>query len=434
MFEILNQLLALAEGSLSNPATAVPVYVLAGLASSLFPCVYPLIPVTAGFLQNRQQAGQARWLHPLVYWSGTVLSYTILGLVAAIGGGAFNIILQNGYVILGMGLLFLFLTFVMLDWVPLNWSGGDRLMHRAAAYRGLFFTLLMGVVAGLVASACVAPALVTMLVFIARETAAGGALTPGMVAYGGLLSFAFGAGIGVPFFLAGILGARLPRSGRWMSVIKYSFAIVIFAFALYEFHKGFTVLGFEDFDAYLILGGIALCLIAVALGLRPPAPEDGRAKTRFFFAVLALAFSIGLVVRGLNPPTLPIAEASFEPLGNLNFHRNRDAAYAEARATHRPIFIDFYADWCTNCKDFQNLAQSHAALNSALGQAVLLKIYDTDPVFEEFATHENYRELQIGLPFFLVLDPAGEFQWKGTNYRDTAGMIGAIEAATPASP
>ena len=169
MFESLNQLLALAEGSLSNPATAVPVYVLAGLASSLFPCVYPLIPVTAGFLQNRQRAGQTRWLHPLVYWSGTVLSYTILGLVAAIGGGAFNIFLQNGYVILGMGLLFLFLTFVMLDWVPLNWSAGDRLMHRAAAYGGLFFTLLMGVVAGLVASACVAPALVTMLVFIARD-------------------------------------------------------------------------------------------------------------------------------------------------------------------------------------------------------------------------------------------------------------------------
>ncbi len=451
-----------ARASLSDPLLAVPAYVLAGLAGSLFPCVYPLIPITAGFLQNRGGPGSARWKHPLIYWSGTMLAYGLLGVLAAAGGGAFNTLMQSGLVITGIGFLFLFLCFVTIDWFPLTWSTGDQLVAATAQKSGAGFTLLMGGIAGFVASACVAPALVTMLMFIARAAAENPETFATNVAYGGLLSLAFGAGIGVPFFAAGILGAKLPRSGVWMSVVKYGFGAMIFLVALYQLDKGFVVLGYQDMDIYLILAGIALAFVAVLLGLRPPPrddlsrnedgesapapiPVDRRATTKFYFAVLSLIFAAALVVRGVNPwlggtdiggangeVASGTVSQEFEMIGDLKFYRDPVHAISLAQTAGKPVFIDFYADWCANCKDFSELTKTDRRLNAALSRAVLVKIYDTDPVFEEYANDPRYGELQIGLPFFLVLDSRGEFHWKGTNYKDVAGMQAAIDSGYPA--
>jgi thiol:disulfide interchange protein DsbD len=111
-----------------------------------------------------------------------------------------------------------------------------------------------------------------------------------------------------------------------------------------------------------------------------------------------------------------------------------EAAFAEAREKGLPVFIDFYADWCTNCKDFYNLANENGELNGALRTgAVLLKIHDTDEAFHNYAKEEDFVELNIGLPFFAILSPDGELLWKSTNYRDSEGMIREIRRAA-ASP
>lgn len=438
MFESLTRAIdALATSSLDNPAIAFPVYFLAGLVSSVFPCVYPLIPITAGFLQNRTRAGESRWKHPLLYWAGATLAYGALGLIAALSGGAFNVFMQNGFVITLTGFLFLFLAAVTLDWYPLAWGAGDRLVQGAARHTGAGFTIVMGFFAGLVASACVAPALVAMLLFVAKHAAAS-ASSFGVVAYGGALALSFGAGIGVPFFLAGVLGARLPKSGPWMSVVKHGFALLVLLAAAWELSKGFQTLGYSEMDVSIILGGIALVIVAAWLGLKPPPVENKRELVRFIFALLALLFAAALIIRGagLGGLTGPAHQAGagdaatqFEMTGDLKFYRDRDHAYALAAREGRPVFIDFYADWCANCKDFAKLAENDARLNAALKQAVLLKIYDTDPVFAEYQNDPRYSELMIGLPFFLVMKSDGAFHWKGNNYRDIEGFETAIRSA-----
>lgn len=444
MFDPLIQVInTFAEQQLGNPVLAIPIYIAAGLASSLFPCVYPLIPVTVGFIRNRTHEGQSKFFHPLLYWAGTILAYTLLGLAAALGGGAFNVWIQNGFVILGMGFLFLFLSFATMDWFPLNFTAGDRLLHRAAASRGFAFTILMGLIAGFVASACVAPALVTMLLFIAKHAAAanGGHYILNVM-YGGTLSLCFGIGIGVPFFLAGVLGAKIPASGRWMQIIKYIFAALIALYALQELQKGFAVLGLDAMQIYMILGGLVLAFLAVLLGLRPPESQDLPARTKFYFAILAVAFAFALIVRGVQPQAGPFDGAktnsdagmdpskNFEMIGNLKFYRDHAYAHQLAAQSGKAIFIDFYADWCTNCKDFHELTQKNRRLNAALQSTILLKIYDTDPVFDEYANKDQHKELTIGLPYFLVLKSNGNFHWESQQYRDTEGMLKAIQSAT----
>ncbi len=447
----------LAAGSLQNPGLALPVYALAGLASSLFPCIYPLIPITVGILQKRTGESEARWKHPLFYWLGTILAYGILGVLAAAGGGAFNLLMQNGVVILLTGFLFLFLAFVMMDWHPLSFTGsGNRLFQSASRRSGFFYTTLMGVGAGLVASACVAPALVTMLLFIAQSESTGHFLLN--LGYGGILSASFGVGIGVPFFLAGILGSRLARPGRWMNYVKVSFALLIVLAALYQIHKGFFVLGYANMEIYTILLGLGLIALAAILGLRPPATSDRPALTRFLFALFALALGAGAVVRGVgwgaalsSPPEGTVedkkqeetwsreewkrreSKVEKEVIAGLIFYRDETFARQKAKAEGRALFVDFYADWCTNCKDFYRLVERDSRLKGSLSRAVILKIKDTDPVFPRYQEDPAYPELNIGLPFFLVFAPDGSLHWRTSNYRDREGMIRAIQEAAPSS-
>ncbi|MBI3394410.1 MAG: thioredoxin family protein [Spirochaetia bacterium] len=421
----------LAKESVTRPAVAFPVYALAGLAGSTFPCVYPLVPVTAGFIKTRTQAHESRYKHPLLYWIGMMCAYAILGFFAAAFGGAFNTIMQSGPAVTLTGFLFLFLTAVMLDWHPITWQTGDRLLTKAGSQSGPLFTVAMGLLAGIIASACTAPAIVTMLLFIAQHSSG----SIGWTAYGTALSAVFGLGLGMPFFLVGVLGAHLPRHGRWMTFVKVGFAALVFMAALFQLEKGFRTMGFSTTDIWQTAAGILLLAFAVFLWARS---GDGSlpARVKQFFGLVAVSFGIALIVRAvaLHGPAAPATAvvrpaAESEMVGNLKFLRDRDAAFSLAKTEGRPIFIDFYADWCANCKDFSRLAQSDAELNKALSAAVLLKIYDTDKVFEEFQNDSRFQELTIGLPFFLVYKPDGSYTWKSYNYRDTKSMIAALEKA-----
>ena len=418
-----------------------PLYFVAGLLGSLFPCVYPLYPVTAGFLRNRAQSSEAIWKHPLLYWLGMVLAYVMLGSLAALSGGAFNHLMQSGIVIVLLGFLFLFLAFVTLDWFHLHWNSGQNWIQRIAGKEGSFFTFLMGNLAGLVASACVAPVLVSMLVFLLQNST-GGALY--RVWQGGSLCLAFGGGIGLAFFITGVLGTRLPRSGIWQIVVKYGFALAIALAALYQIQKGFQTMGWSTEQIYLILGAMLLIFLAVLFGLAPPVTKDRPAQTKFYFALLALGFGFAMLVRSFGYPAYsgaseiprpsqkqaPINEEGskqqYEIVGPLRFYRDHNFALQLAQKERIPIFIDFYADWCANCKDFTRLVRGNKVLQSALKKAVLLKIYDTDSVFKKYSQDPRFPELRIGLPFFVVLESDGKMRWKTTNYRDTSGMKRAI--------
>ncbi|MDH5656710.1 MAG: thioredoxin family protein, partial [Spirochaetia bacterium] len=404
------------------------------LASSLLPCVYPLIPVTVGYLQKRSADG-ARWLHPAVYWLGTVVAYTVLGTIAALTGGTFNALMQSGIVIVLTGFLFLFLVFVMLDWFPLSFSGGSRIVDRASRRNGVFFTFLMGTGAGLIASACVAPALFAMLIFIAKIATEGNG-GAGTVLYGSLLSASFGAGLGVPFFLAGVLQAKLPRSGNWMMWVKYTFALLIAGAGFYQISKGFTVMEYSDMDISILILGVLLIFSAALLGLKPQEKKDPVLFTRFIFALLALAFGFSAVILGINPglrrgsvhqEISSKKEVPPEVIAGLTFYRDVDSAFQIAEKENRRIFLDFYADWCTNCKEFYTIAEKNTELNRALSEAVIVKIYDTDDEFFNFSEQADFQELRIGLPFFAVLEPDGKtLIWKTTDYKDSRGMIRAL--------
>jgi cytochrome c-type biogenesis protein len=228
----------------SNPAAALPILFGAGMLTSLTPCVYPMIPITAAIVGGQSVAagGTAtgtRWRPvalTLVYVLGVALVYSALGLFAGLSGTLFGSVSTNRWALLVMGNILLFAALAMLDVVPVRLPAG--LMARAASagnggrFAGAF---VMGAMSGLVAAPCSAPVMAAVLTWVASSRSAG---------LGFLYLFVFSLGMCSLLVAVGVSSgaiARMPRAGVWMVWVKRFFAIAMFGAAQYYFIQAGTV-------------------------------------------------------------------------------------------------------------------------------------------------------------------------------------------------
>jgi thiol:disulfide interchange protein DsbD len=177
---------------------------------------------------------------------------------------------------------------------------------------------------------------------------------------------------------------------------------------------------------------VALVVLFLSAFFLQTAVED--VQTRTLRALAGVGAVIGSTVlfhqlqpvgpRSAAPPGgTGVAPPSVEIDGDLTWFLNEEAAYAKAGERGRVVFIDFYGSWCTNCKEFSRLTREDQALRAALRHAVLLKVYDSSPVFEKYLKDPRFPELKVGLPFFVITDAKGNLLYKTNDYLKTDEMI-----------
>ena len=219
---------------LGSPLTAIPSLFLAGVLTSLTPCIYPMIPITAAVVGGGSADAGASRARPallaLVYALGLALVYSTLGLIASMSGAMFGSISSNPYALLAMGNVLLVAGLAMLDVIPVRLPA--FVVQRAAgagAGGRVGGAFVMGAVSGLVAAPCSAPVMVTVLAWVAQTHSA---------TRGFLYLFVFSLGMCTLLVAVGAsagAAARLPRAGAWMLWIKRLFALVMFGMAEYYF-------------------------------------------------------------------------------------------------------------------------------------------------------------------------------------------------------
>lgn len=401
---------------------------LGGLLSGLLPCVYPLYPITAGILKTR--VAKHKWAHPLVYYFGLALMYAIFGLIAGVSGGVFNSFLRYPETQLVLSILLFVLGLSVAEYLYFPFFSGDLKNSVNVNYANTFF---LGMGAGLLSSPCVGPVVVSILVQLVTYQTEGFKIVP--ILFTSFKMFVFGMGLGIPFLMIGVFGLSLPKSGKWMKYVQWVLAILIFYFSYTYLEKAFLLWGMDSGLSAKVYFLWTTSLVFLYL-LRKEGSHTERMKhslfqifaiTGFLFLFLILTHSILNLGPGISMGNR-MSESTIqkEEHGNLVWYRNKKDAFQLAQDKNLPIFIDFYADWCTNCKEFQKLTLSHQELNQTFQNVVLWKVYDTDPIFEEFVNDPNYPELKIGLPFFLILSPNGKMLYKSNDYLDTKGMIETI--------
>jgi thiol:disulfide interchange protein DsbD len=218
----------LAEALQTAPLLALGLAFLGGLATSFTPCVYPIIPITVTFIGARgvQSRVQALVLS-LLYALGIAVTYTALGVFAALSGRFFGSLTQSPYVYLVVANIMILFGLSMLDVFELPLpefltSGGT-----AKARKGFLGAFVIGVTSGLVVGPCTAPVLASILTYVAQE---------GNVVFGGAVLFLFAMGMCTLIVIAGTFTgalASLPKSGGWMETVKKAFGWVMIAIGEY---------------------------------------------------------------------------------------------------------------------------------------------------------------------------------------------------------
>jgi cytochrome c-type biogenesis protein len=215
-----------------NPALALPALFVGGVLTSLTPCVYPMIPITAAIVGGQSAAQPGHRLRPalltLTYVAGLAGVYSALGVFAGLTGTLFGSVSTNPWLYFAMANVLVVAALGMLDVVPVRLPAG--LVARAASlgtggrFGGAF---LMGMMSGLVAAPCSAPVMAAVLTWVTATHSA---------ALGFLYLLTFSIGMCTLLVVVGLSSgslARLPKAGAWMVTVKKVFALVMLGAAEY---------------------------------------------------------------------------------------------------------------------------------------------------------------------------------------------------------
>jgi thioredoxin:protein disulfide reductase len=363
-----------------------------GVATSLTPCVYPLIPITVSMFGARKAAtrGEAVTLSAL-YVIGIAVMYSALGVAAAATGKAFGSVMQNAWVMAGVAVVLGAMAASMFGAFDLQLPSSWQVRLNRVGGTGRAGALGMGLVAGVIAAPCTGPVLAAALTFIAAK---------GSIAFGVGIMFVYALGMGLLFFLIGAFSIALPKSGPWMDTVKSVFGVALLAAALVFLKDAFPALK-PLFSA--ARGAAYVAAAAAAAGVLLGALQGSfRVPAR---ARLAKGLGVALLVGGIVYAAGASGARERARAASFAWLHSEEEAMALARASGRPVIIDFWAEWCAACKELDQTAWSDERVRAEASRFIAVKVDGTDGDDAYVKATEKYGI--VGMPTVIFIDGKG---------------------------
>ena len=364
-------------------------FFLAGLLLSLTPCVLPMVPILSSIVISSNKNHAIRYT--LSYVAGVSATYIIFGIVASITGSFLSSSLQNIYFLLFNGFLFLIFALAMFDIFHFNISENNFLSNllNKINKKNIIHIFFLGLFSALILSPCVAPPLAAAILYISQAND---------ILLGGLSLFIMSIGMSVPLLLIGFSANRfLPKPGIWMVKVKKLIGFVLIGMSIYIIRPLLDEVVF-----YLLLNTLLTITIFYYLFFT----EN---KIAIFKIVLILGLLISFLFNifhtknyiekdmGLTLDNKPefIAINSLDQLNNII-----------ASNKEKPIMLDFYADWCVACLEFEKFTFTDKEVSTLMQQYILLKADVTE-------NNQNDKELMkrfniFGPPAILFFNNSGD--------------------------
>ncbi|MFM9912675.1 MAG: protein-disulfide reductase DsbD [Methylophilaceae bacterium] len=380
-----------------------------GLLLAFTPCVFPMIPILSGIIVGYgEHPSRAHAFHlSLAYTLGMAVAYALAGVAAGLSGHLISNTLQNPWA-LGFGaLLFVVLALSMFDVYELRLPSAfeSRIAEATNHIKGGRFisVFAMGALSALLVSPCVAAPLAGALLFIANTHD---------VVLGGVALFAMAMGMGVPLLAVGLSHSLLPKAGRWMTVVRNMFGVLMLGMAIW------LIAPVIPMALQMGLWGALFIGLAVFLSVfdRLPADINNAARLGKALGVIALIVGSALLLgalAGSRNPLQPLSgifpnAANVQAESSLAFKRIKnvtelDAAIASAKG--RYVMLDFYADWCAACKEYERTTFADVRVKAALQDVFLLQADVTGNTDEDKALLARFG--LFGPPGILFFDHEG---------------------------
>ena len=356
-----------------------------GIALNLTPCVYPLIPITVSYFGGRGATPQGQlMIHGMCYVIGIAFTNSILGVAAALTGGLIGAMLQNPIVIVMVAaVLIVFATSLFGLWelrLPASLT-----QFAATSYTGYFGSLFMGLTMGVVAAPCIGPFVLGLLTWVASM---------GSPWLGFIVFFTLSLGLGFPLFFLAIFSGKiekLPRSGEWMLWIRKLMGWVLVSMAVY-------------FIRSMLPETVAVMLLALvfsAAGLHLGWLDKTQAGFKAFAWLKPVIGAIGIIVG------VWIIGAWMASGPGVNWQPYSDNVISEAQRSGKPVIIDFYANWCTPCRELEKVTFRNSEVVRASEDFVMVKADVTrsgNPIHERLLKQYAIK----GVPTIVFLDRHGK--------------------------
>ncbi len=357
-----------------------------GLALNLTPCVYPIIPITISFFvgQSSGKIGKSFFL-ALIYVLGMSLTYSILGVIAAMTGGLLGASLQNPIVLIIIAGVFLIFASSMFGAFEIRvpaflnqLAGGSK--------QGAFGSFFMGLTVGIVAAPCIGPFVLSLLTYVAAK---GDPFT------GFLLFFILSMGLGLPYLILGTFSGSLktlPHSGQWMNWVKRVFGIIMIAVAIYFVNSLIPhVLYVSLLSAVVILGGIWVGFID-----KTTANFASFKGIKLFIGMLFLIYGTWFSISSWQEAHAP----------TMDWQPYSDALISQARSENKPVLIDFFADWCIPCKQIEKKLFSTDLVVAKAKSFIALKA-DLTKEKSDYVKNLRKKYNVLGVPTVILIDKSG---------------------------
>ncbi len=382
-----------------------------GILLSLTPCVFPMIPIISSVIIAQGEGmgtKKAFWLS-LVYVLSMAVAYTIAGILAGLFGANLQAAFQTPWIITVFALVFVVLSLSMFDVYELQIPNfiQSRLSKLGGKRNGVAGIAIMGFLSALIVGPCVAAPLAGALIYIGQT---------GDALLGGIALFALSIGMGIPLLIVGTTSGKfMPKPGMWMDVIKAIFGVMLLGIAIWMMGR---VL--DENTTLLLWGGLAI-FVAVNTGALEPLGEHPAWSSRSnvkALGFLILLYGISVLAGGmagstnlLHPldPFLSKTQAltpvkthkTFEKITSID---ELDAILAENKG--KRVMVDFAAEWCTACKEFEEKTFSDDVVKGAMDAYVLVQV---DVTANDDASKAITKKYGIfGPPAILFFDEKGQ--------------------------
>tara|TARA_Y100000588_G_scaffold321228_1_gene352372 strand:- start:77625 stop:79445 length:1821 start_codon:yes stop_codon:yes gene_type:complete len=360
------------------------IFIGVGVLIAFTPCIYPLLPIivaSTAKTKNKQIAS-------IFYIFGIILAYAVIGLIVGLLNINLQILMQNKIFTLTLSGVLVLASLYMLGYfnrfVPSSFNNKINKKIMEMEEDKYMNQLVIGFLSTLVVSPCSVAPLLGVLVFINQVEAP---------LYGSYLLGMLGLGVGIPLFLFNTsLSKILPKNGAWMDEVKNIMAIVLFGISIY---LSKNILGEE-------LSNIGFVLIAIIYGLHLLG-----LNLKQKFGIILIFSSIFFLFKNNFENEIQSSKSQELSSFELTLEYTEVSDYLTLnkliKESTRPIFVDFYADWCITCVRLENKVLVKENVIKYLNDNFLMLKIDLTDISTEEKELMNRRNI-LAVPYYLFVN------------------------------
>jgi suppressor for copper-sensitivity B len=299
-----------------------------GMIFNVMPCVLPVVPLKImGFYEVSQHDRRKSVLLGAVFSAGLIASFGVLAiLIVALRVINWGGLFQETWFTITIVVVLTVMAFSLFGLFTVNLPGGlYRFTPRHDTYTGNF---LFGVLTAALSTPCTFGMFVGLLTWALSQ--------PASIGVG--LIMTVGVGMAFPYFVLSAFpeaARNFPRTGPWAEVVKQMMGFLLLATAVYfaqPLYERFVSDRAFWWTLFAVIAAGGVFLIARTMLI------SNHARPRVIAVCIALLFVVPSLFAARR---LTVRAYQWQPY--------TDQTVAAAKASGKPVLVDFTATWCGNC-------------------------------------------------------------------------------------